>query len=1007
MNTAFWRLTWKEYRSIRTFWLSIVGLVFLLSWVFVLTQERATAINLVFNFALGAPAFFAIGCAGAAFAGEKEEGTFEFLRGSPVSSGQILASKLLLTAIATLAMYAVLWPLALLATGSHLPEPTQLPGMLGLWLVGAIEAIAWGTLFSLLGARPLLAVVLAMAAASTFAHSLSWGFRQSSNYGFEWMSYLRAAPWRALIALAVLGVDIYLGRHWLDSALPISKRRRSLWSSRIAADDPALARALLVRRSRGAMLGRLLWQHIRQSGWLMLLMAVLFVFLGGQVGTAITAGGAIRLGDVNTPWPMAVLASLIGSMVFLADQEQRRYRFFAEHNTPPRYVWLARQIPWMLTLSVSTLVVCIFWLKTSNFKYLWELIEAATGEHEWRWPYPWAPRIQVPSFGIGLAFVAVAYSAGQWMSMFIRSGIMAGFLGVVLSFLLCAWTVLMHNMRLSFLWTVLPIPIVLLAATWLRAPDWISENRRRSARVRAAATVLAPVLLLAVAIPIYRVNQIPILEPQINTAEIKAAVDASREAAAKAVELYREASDKYVAVPGPSDDRERDREEKLYDKRVMTPWQKQLLTENAEALALVLKADQFVGSATLDPGAVRYRYDLVRLVVVDGRRLEGEGKLNEALERYFTALRVETQLADLGDLNDSLGVLSELTHWAAQKGQTPQRVRPALGRLKEFGVAELRLQERINANYALTRRFLLGDKDALQPFYGRIGRGSISSEAIWLAFIPGEAVRAMRLLDVLTQVALWRLEDMQLVLKTQGRAFEANNGRRTDPKLGLGGALPTDWNWTSLNIGWSDRFGIYLRDVLRVSGTRPHDGVSGDQLATWLDSTVPYLWFYSNRNDLAAMQMVSFEAQRRGTMLVLAIQAYRLEHGNLPKSLEEVMDADFDRWPLDPFSGLEFRYFPRGLPVDELSQAVVAATDTAADISPQEPRESSRWGGLPGVWCTRPSIIAEKSEERIERPDGTLTYLPVWYYQNAVYGYYNTGGDIWSQGLFFPIPAQN
>src|SRR4029079_19463165 len=110
MNTAFWRLTWKEYRAIRTFWLSIVGLVVLLSWVFVLTQDRATAINLVFNFALGAPAFFAIGCAGAAFAGEKEEGTVEFLRASPASSGEVLASKLLLTAAATVAMYAVLWP---------------------------------------------------------------------------------------------------------------------------------------------------------------------------------------------------------------------------------------------------------------------------------------------------------------------------------------------------------------------------------------------------------------------------------------------------------------------------------------------------------------------------------------------------------------------------------------------------------------------------------------------------------------------------------------------------------------------------------------------------------------------------------------------------------------------------------------------------------------------------------------------------------------------------------
>src|SRR4029077_8576761 len=131
----------------------------------------------------------------------------------------ILASKLALTFVATLAMFAVLWPLALWATGAHLPEPTQLPGMLGLWLIGALEAIAWGMFFSLLGARPLLAVVLAMAAASTLAHGVSWQFREPHNYVFEWMSYIRSAPWRALVALVVLGVDIYLGRNWLDGGM--------------------------------------------------------------------------------------------------------------------------------------------------------------------------------------------------------------------------------------------------------------------------------------------------------------------------------------------------------------------------------------------------------------------------------------------------------------------------------------------------------------------------------------------------------------------------------------------------------------------------------------------------------------------------------------------------------------------------------------------------------------------------------------------------------------------
>ena len=56
--------------------------------------------------------------------------------------------------------------------------------MLGLWLVAALEAIAWGTLFSLVTARPLLAVILAMTAASSAAHLLAWWMRLVPNFGF-------------------------------------------------------------------------------------------------------------------------------------------------------------------------------------------------------------------------------------------------------------------------------------------------------------------------------------------------------------------------------------------------------------------------------------------------------------------------------------------------------------------------------------------------------------------------------------------------------------------------------------------------------------------------------------------------------------------------------------------------------------------------------------------------------------------------------------------------------
>ena len=74
-------LTWKEYRAVRGFWISIVVLVALADALIVaLSRQPGWTVTIVYHLSLAAPAFFALGCAGAAFAMEREEGTVEFLR---------------------------------------------------------------------------------------------------------------------------------------------------------------------------------------------------------------------------------------------------------------------------------------------------------------------------------------------------------------------------------------------------------------------------------------------------------------------------------------------------------------------------------------------------------------------------------------------------------------------------------------------------------------------------------------------------------------------------------------------------------------------------------------------------------------------------------------------------------------------------------------------------------------------------------------------------------------
>ncbi len=281
-------------------------------------------------------------------------------------------------------MYIVVCPIALWMTHSEiiqLSDRFHFSTLLAVWLPAILEAIAWGTLFSLLTARPLVAVISAIAATSTVAHLLAWPAKTTHD-PFELAAYLRVTPWRIAIATAVLAIDAVLGLRWLHGAS--SPRPKTKLASITRMIDEALpsvvAAELLARRGRLTMLGHLLWQHWRQSRWLTLGM----VFLG--LPASFFAFGALGTfffpkvpswSNQLTPLPFAIWTSLVGAMVFLSDQERRSYRFFREHNVPPRYVWLTRELLWLLVLFVTCSAICVWWLWNSGFTELWGIIQTA------------------------------------------------------------------------------------------------------------------------------------------------------------------------------------------------------------------------------------------------------------------------------------------------------------------------------------------------------------------------------------------------------------------------------------------------------------------------------------------------------------------------------------------------------------------------------------------------------------------------------------------------------
>ncbi len=376
---------------------------------------------------------------------EKEEGTIDFLRANPVSGRQVMLSKLATTALATLTMLFLLMPLAELCTGARLQKNDQW-ATFGLWLPAILEAIAWGTLFSLLTARPLLAVILAITAASTAAHLLASAARTQPNAPFEFVAYLRAAPWRVSISLMVLAADAYLGLRWLDDRREIRKPRRQGAATGEAplieqsAMDTAATKVSLIRKPDfSAIFGHLLWQHWCQSKWLKLAVSLFgFPLAVGAFGIVeilfLRPHGIQR--EEFFAFALAVWFAIMGACVFLPDQEHAQVKYFAEHNVPPRYLWLSRIAPWLtvvLFLSIAFIISLYLW--DGNFQTYRLLMRTYADPGTYGHRY-WVNRftyIRLPPIGFDLAVMIASFAVGQWMSMFIRSGLMAGFLAVLIT----------------------------------------------------------------------------------------------------------------------------------------------------------------------------------------------------------------------------------------------------------------------------------------------------------------------------------------------------------------------------------------------------------------------------------------------------------------------------------------------------------------------------------------------------------------------------------------------
>ncbi len=872
MNDAiFWRLVWKEYRLQRAFWLSIAAMTIaaqLLTVVFAAGEERLTWL---FGLALGFSALYALGCGATLFATEHEVGTFEFQRTLPISSPRLFAGKLTFAMLSIPALIVILWLAAVTLAGGHVPALREHAAAWALWGFATVELLVWGVLFSLLTTQPLKAAILGIAAASAAIHLIAANFIAADVTRYwDAETYAAALPARAVVAALVAMVDLAIGLRWLR----LSGADRQRLAGPSAGDrSPAFQAAADVAWQGRRGITALLWQHWRQSARTMVVVAGAAVLV-----TWLTLWAMKTLAWADEYRLLVSAAILIGAMfgmgTFLADQQQSGFRFFAEHGVRPRRVWLTRQLLWSLPLlPLAALgVLAVLTMSPHPDDHNWWLIYGAEYQSWGMAHFPWP--IAIGRAVRLMGFLAIAYSAAQFSSLVFRSGFLAGFFAILFSALLGGWSLLMMELGVPWIWSVLPIPLVLLAATLVRSSDWVLERHTSQAWLKLALIVGLPLAAIASYVPFHRVHEIP-ATPWLATAlaDYTHPVGATEKGI---LELYRRAWEVYtpranIDVPGlpATGDRKLTAEEQAQRSAAY-------LSANEEALRLTLQAsrqqaDFFTPSG--DDTLLRRVSSLANLVIDSGGVLQTERNLDEALDRYLAAIRISRQLRQRAATFIYADRVEEyasqvLVQWAAAPSQSPERIKRAIDAYREHSQNLPPADEVLKSQWVVMHRAIAADPEAIETLTGvrssdrpaaREYVDTIVRQAVLLdRLAPWEVTRARRAIDHRTADALSGNVSPEYIYPVAGPDRRWYEYRRTTPLL-------SDFNWQSAE-------------------------------------------------ELTASALQA-ETRRRATLVLLALEAWKAEHGELPESLDPLVGTYLEELPIDPYRDEPFEYVPQGLPL--------------------------------------------------------------------------------------------
>lgn len=960
MNTTLLhRLAWKELRTLRALWLSLlVAAVVLQVGLMGFFEAHGIRWQWLCGVMLTLPSVYALACTSLTFAGEREEGTDQLLCRLGTPPGLLLGIKFGLSVLTTAVMFGLLYVWTMLLLKSAVPHSKvvdiahELPNHLLVALAWTTGFLSFGLLFSLLFHRVLPCLLATAVAASVLplvaTVIVDWvlpGSGVSGNW-LDWTIRLGVVP------VLLVATSVWLAQTWDETRWPriverlleswhalVAGRGRSVETSESARSTSGLCRRML--RSIGLCLPdeslsawrrevrRLLWLEWRHAWRVMALMLVAFgVYLGGQF---LLVQWGSHLVAKEFPFVMALVAFLFGAFSFQAQQSGQRFRDLAGHGATPAAIWIVKQMLWLTVTLVTMFVMTVlagslgFGSQPSALEGLWRpLAYGLNGDRLVGWLNE---RLLVGASLWSLLanlvlVVGLCFGVGQLVSLLIGRAVTAAAVGFVLVAIAFGWQQLTAWIAIPSGLAVLPLVVGLLAASAVRMTDWLEERNSIRGWLRVFLAFAVPSLVTLIGVPIYRVAEVPSMISAIADHRDLRALEHVRlgvlPEAKKTAEWWMRLAESLEDEPiyvrkvleAAPDSTEPVEKEDLRVLRHLAELRHELVTLSAPQNRdwLSKNARQLDEILRLAPGLENCAFDEDLFESSDDRANLRFRKLSQLAALLKVA--ADVSIAE-GKLDDGLLRLLALLRLSEHMQQNALFWAVHNGEQLESATWQFLAQwARHPAQTGDSLRAALGRPATAMPhplqvaLKKHVALRPPPSQVVVMAYAQAKRDIVQHWPDYGWPVT-WMFWERQ--------RYE----RLLDYSAAV--AMADMHSWLDDSEYWQgdDRFvkrTMWVHEDLTVNRKR----ALVLQSSTWNPSAFRqsrFLWGYGSEWQ-RANERGEASAWRRGFLATLALRAFQLDHGRWPTQWDELIGPYLDRVPVDPWTGVPFDLRPQGYPFE-------------------------------------------------------------------------------------------